>query len=498
MNGLQPIAVITQQGSTLRAIALAADDGRYEILWAKQARLSETDWARFAAECGVSAPAPREPDDRKLIAGFDSSSVVFTRLEVPPVKDEDLAAMVTLQAESRLPLPADKMQLAWRVCCQNAGNAVVTVGAARTETLAKFVDAVRPVRPSAILLNAEGAVRAWLQCFGGSPAPTVVISIEAWNTCVCLAEDGRLSNAVSLDIGAEDFIQAEDAGRKAELTERFMQDTARVLDLFASPGTRGAQVHVLSDESPAITQIVSALVAANINAVAAPIRTAGAELKTSLTADQLYTYRTAIGLALLALDEQRQTLNLFDRLYTSARKEDKPLGLLSLKKAAAVAAAALILLIVVSYAMDIVTLRAIEKSFNAQSGEITFSQIEKRRQLVTEVARQRQQTDVLKLFTRVNSVDAAGVLLNSIEYKRDKPVKIVGETPQADQLYKFQEELIKVQGVSNVTIQSAPEDARTKKLRFTMTFDYKSTGRNEPVQQTKPQPQSPTEQKEKQ
>jgi len=498
MNGQQPTAVITQQGSTLRAVALSADAGRCEILSAKQARLSETNWAQFAAECGIPAPLPRESTDRKLIAGFDSSSVVFSRLEVPAVKDEDLAAMVKLQAESRLPLPADKMQLAWRVCRESAGKAVVTVAAGRTERLAKFIDAVRPAQPSAILLNAEGTVRAWLQCFGGSRSPAVVISVEAWNTSVCLAEDGRLSNAVSLDIGAEDFIQAEDTGQKAELTERFIQDTTRVLDLFASATARDIPVHVLSDETSTIAEIVYALSAANINAVAASARTAGIGLKTSLTADQLYTYRTAIGLGLLALDEQQHTLHLFDRLYTPAGSEQKALGLLSLKKAAAIAAAALLLLVFVSYAMDIVSLRAIEKSINAQSGDITFAQLKKRRQLVTEVARQRQQTDVLKLLTRVNSVEAAGVLLNSIEYKRDKPVKIIGEAPGTDLLYKFQEALIKVQGVSSVTIQSAPQDAKTKKLRFTMTFDYKSAGRAEPLQQKKPEPPGTQSQKEQQ
>jgi hypothetical protein len=114
----------------------------------------------------------------------------------------------------------------------------------------------------------------------------------------------------------------------------------------------------------------------------------------------------------------------------------------------------------------------------------------KRRELVTAVARQRQQTDILKLLTRINSVQADGVLLNSIDYKKDKPITIVGDAPGNDQLYKFQKALSELQGVSNVVQQSAAEDARTKKLKFTIKFDYKSMGRAEPKQDAKSQPQS--------
>jgi hypothetical protein len=53
-------------------------------------------------------------------------------------------------------------------------------------------------------------------------------------------------------------------------------------------------------------------------------------------------------------------------------------------------------------------------------------------------------------------------------------VTIRGQAPGNDQLYKFQENLLTKKGVKEVKILSANPDSKTKKIKFTMTFHYKT------------------------
>jgi len=103
----------------------------------------------------------------------------------------------------------------------------------------------------------------------------------------------------------------------------------------------------------------------------------------------------------------------------------------------------------------------------------------RRQGLIKTVARQRQKTDLLELLNRINSVEGNGIMLDSLEFKQGKPVTVSGQAPGAEQLYKFQESLLSKKGIRNVRIQSAPQDTKSKKLRFTMSFDYKSSPKGE-------------------
>jgi hypothetical protein len=67
----------------------------------------------------------------------------------------------------------------------------------------------------------------------------------------------------------------------------------------------------------------------------------------------------------------------------------------------------------------------------------------------------------------------AGITLDKLDFKMGRPVSITAQTRSAEEMYKFQESLLAIKGISEVKIQNPNRDNKTKKLKFTMTFHYR-------------------------
>ena len=473
---------IAQDESQLKAVELGKQGGAFEVLWTKSSEAGRTDRRLFAAECGLSVkPTGQAKTDgaKIVVVGFDSAGVAFYRIGVPTAKEEEIAAMVRLQAEARLPLPAEQIELAWRAGRGQDGQMAVTVAAARREYLQGFVEDVRGFGPTKILLDCEGIVKAWRTFFSGNERSAVVVSIGSRNTQVCLAEHGRLINAVSLDTGMKDFsaVQEDSIGgqglaEQTETTERFAQDMRSVLELFGYAEPAELPVFVLSDGNGVIESIVSCLESAGLNVAAALPEIKKLRAQMELGAEDIYEYRVPIGLALMALEAHAEELNIFERLYNPAGERKKKHWLYSPKAACAIAAAMLAALVIVSYAVDVAGRDAIKKRLRASASEINVNQLMQRQKLIKTVARERP--DLLQLLNEINTQDSGGIMLDSFDFKKGRPVTISGQAPGTDQLYKFQATLLSKKGITRVIIQDTAKDAKGGKLKFTIIFHYKS------------------------
>jgi len=426
------------------------------------------------------------------VVGFGSAGVAFYHLDLPEAKEEEMAAMVRLQAETLLPLPAEQMELTWRTRRVQDGKVAITIAAARREHLQRFVENVRSLEPTEILLDCEAIVRAWKELFYGDEKDTLIVSLSARSTQVCLAEDGRLSNAVVLDMGTEDFLpgygealrQDEetandllDSAHKAEpeqteTTERFIQDIKSALESFGHTESAELPVFVLSDGSRAIEGIVSCLKSAGLNARAALPEIEKIKVQRQFKAKQLYEYRVPIGLALMALQTPVEGLNLFENLYRPAGKEQKSTTLYSPKIAGTIAAAMLVLFVIVSYAVDIVSPNAIQKRLTTADSSANIDLLMQRQKLIKAVALERP--NLLELLNQVTESGDSGIKLDSFHFKKGQLVSISGQAQNSDQLYKFQEALLSKNGIKEVKIQSTSTDSKSKKLKFTINFNYKN------------------------
>ena len=199
---------IAQEDSKLKAVQITKHGASFEILWAKSSKGSDVDWARFAGECGLSVLLSEQTKidrDNNIVIGFNSAAVAFYHIDLPEATEEETSAMIKIQAETLLPLPANQMELTWRTRNRRDGKLDTTIAAARKENLKRFVENVQALEPAELLLDCEGVVKVWKELFAGDSGDAVIISLAARSMQVCLAENGRLINSVVLYIGAEDF-----------------------------------------------------------------------------------------------------------------------------------------------------------------------------------------------------------------------------------------------------------------------------------------------------
>lgn len=487
---------IAQVDGKLKAVQITKQGEAFEVLWAKSSKGGDADWPRFASECGLSvgpAEQTKADDDKTVVVGFGSAGVAFYHLDLPKTKEEELAAMVRLQAETLLPLPVEKMEITWRTKPAPGGKVAITMVAARREYLQQFVENVRVFKPTEILLDCEAIIKVWKGLFYRKETPhlpvenryhtrkCVVVSLSARSTQVCLAEDGRLSNAVVLDMGTEDFLETAndllDSAHKAEpeqteTTERFVQDIRSALESFGHAELTKLPIFILSDGSKAIEGIASCLKSAGLDARAAlpEIEKIGAQRQ--FKAEQLYEYRVPIGLALMALQRPVEDLNLFENLYRPAGKEQKSPLLYSPKIAGTIAAAMLALFVIVSYAVDVFSPNAIQKHLTTADSSTNIDLLMQRQKLIKAVALERP--NLLELLNQVTESGDNGIKLGSFHFKKGQLVSISGQAQNPDQLYKFQEALLSKKGIKEVKIQSASTDSKSKKLKFTINFHYKN------------------------
>ena len=65
-------------------------------------------------------------------------------------------------------------------------------------------------------------------------------------------------------------------------------------------------------------------------------------------------------------------------------------------------------------------------------------------------------------------------MLHGIEFVRGKPVTIKGVAPGAEQVYKFEENLLAAKGIEKSdSPMSMKKEQKGDKFAFTMTFNYR-------------------------
>ncbi len=459
------VIAIAKSGGRLKSVELSKHGGVIEVTKTRSGEENVMKWQDFAVKCGLSieAHASEELAEQQLsVVGYDSAGTAFSRVTIPGVEDKEIDSMVQLQAESRLPLPADQMELAWRADKGREGQLAITIAAARRQQVQNFIDKVIGFKPVNIYLDCEGIVKAWKEFFSGSEQNTVLINADTRSTQICLVQKGQLINAVALDMGIEDFSEAEDE-EGSEHIERFVQDTRSVIDLFGIDKSEKLIVYVLSDGSETYANLVSSLEDAGLNAKITKPDTKKFGAKSKLDIKEIFEYRLQIGLALMLIDANGNELNLFKNLYKPFGEEKGKHWLYSPKIAGAIAAVTLILFLGVCYAID-VTKPGLIKKTEAKTGTKIETLI-KRQNIMTTVEAQR--IDLLKLINDLtlkqnnsenqNSRGRGGftgqgrIQLDSFDFKRGKKITITGTASNSETLYEFEVQLTKTPLIKDVS-----------------------------------------------
>ena len=188
--------------------------------------------------------------------------MAFYRISTPAVDEHETEAIVKMQAESLLPLPADQIEVAWRTSPSNNGNMDITIAAVRKEHLLKFAGSVRDFRPRSIFLSCEGTAKAWHSLFSDRERQALLVSLGAENTQVCLVLNGLVTRAGVLDMGMAALARSggdAGAGPPAGVMDRFAHDLQSILASFGWDPANPWPLFVLSDGGEVIHRIVDGL-----------------------------------------------------------------------------------------------------------------------------------------------------------------------------------------------------------------------------------------------
>jgi len=468
------VIAVAKEDARFKAVEVRRLDGYVELLWAKELPAEQQTWNSFAIECGVATNADsREKTARRhspAVVGLDSTGVAFYQISAPAVDDHEIAAIVKMQAESLLPLPPDQIEVAWRASHANNGNLDVTIAAARKEHLHKFAAAVKDFRPRTILLSCEGTAKAWQSLFSNRETQALVLSVGAENAQVCLVQNGLITRAGVLDMG---MAALSPASETAALMDRFLHELQIMLTSFGWDGTGPWPVVVLSDGGEAIARLVEQLNAAGVSARALVADGANLRLPAGFGAKETYEYRTPLGLALLALDRSSGALNLFDRVLQEQEAEKAASAWRSVALAGAAAAVMLIVLLLTVYFTDV----ASAKRWDAMARQPEFQASLQQQSLVKTVARNRP--DMLELLTLINAGQNEGVVLDAFQFKKGQAVSVTGQADNMEQMWKFQANLREHKELKDAEIVNNARDSKTKKIKFTIAFQYKEFSKKE-------------------
>ncbi len=469
------VVAISQDDANLRAAVLRKQNGSIEVVLTRSADASQVSWPSFAAELIEQAGGEHNVS---VVAGFNCSGVVFYRLDIPTVSDGELATIVKMQAEAKMPLSADQIEIAWRADKPLNGSIAVTVAAARKDSLRKFVENVRWFNPEKIVLDCQAVVQAWKKFFipDQTPGNGIVVSIGPRNTQACLVRGGKLANRAILDVGMNDFLDT-----RADIAGRFALDMKNALTMFGFEQPNEIPVYMLSDGGDTIQNVADALCSAGVNAVVLSPQTNKLTTPLTLNAGNIYEYRVPIAMAAMILDDDAAEFNIFNSIYQPAGTEKKKTWIQSLKVTAAAAALTAVALMAVFYTLDVAALNSMEKLLNTPISGTTPAMLIEKQRIIKAVIPQR--LEMLELLGEIIPQGSEGILLDNFEFRPGRPVMISGQAQSDEQLYKFHKNLQAQKSLAEVNIQSAKKDPKEGKINFTIAFHYKgfTKKKNQPL-----------------
>ena len=481
------VLAAARDDARFKAVEVRKHDKVTEVLWTKSLPADTKSWGDFATECGFAAsPDGHDRAHRRhaaSVVGLDPTGVAFYRIRTPAVAEEEMAAIVRMQAESLLPLPPEQIEVAWRTSPSTNGDVDITIAAARREYLHKFAGSVRRFRPREILLSCEGMARAWQNLFSDGERQALLVSIGAENTQVCLVRSGQVTHAAVLgtgvaDLGERGLHEAQMADPPSEIhnpqsAERFAQDLRAVLTSFGWDESSDWPMLVLSDGGETMERIVQSLNLAGLPAKASLPSVQSLKAPSGFGTQEIYDYRVPLGLALIGLEQPAETLNLFEGIAADEELQKTASAWRSVLLAGAVAFVALVALILTVYFTDV----ASAKRWNTLVATPEFEAARQHQALLKTVARHRP--DMLQLLADISAGENDGIVLDSLHFKKGQTATIAGRAGNMEQMWKYQTGLIDHKNIDNVEITNAARDSKTKKIKFTMVFEYRNFSRKE-------------------
>ena len=461
------VTAVARQARQVRSVELRHKGRSLELMHLEQA----DSWQALARQAKVLSESGQRlrVAHHEVVVGLEAVGVAFYRMTLPKVGPQETDAMVRMQAETRLPLSADQMGLDWKTVAVNDAERTAVVAAMRKNS--PGVNEAVSLEPDHIVTEADALVQMWRWGCAQTNPEAILMSCAEHHTVVCCVRDHQLIHASVLDLGLKDMVPADTvfeamSSLNSGPMDQFVQDLQGVMQSYqkALPGCEA--LTLLSDGSDIFKAIIQTVSQAGLEVHETMPSEAVFSGRMALSVADLYAWRVPIGLALCVLNQSPTHFELFkDQCGCLEKKQHSKMGPILSWLAAGAAVC------VMTGTLYVVDVRRHKKLTElTQTPEV--AQFQKERTYQKRVARQR--ANLLELIDVVTSKEYKGLTLDTFTYKRGQPVKIVGRADKAPLWYVFDEAMTNKKGVTQVKRDKTVQDKKTKKIKFGMSFHYKT------------------------
>ena len=143
------------------------------------------------------------------------------------------------------------------------------------------------------------------------------------------------------------------------------------------------------------------------------------------------------------------------------------------RKMIAITMALLVLALGTSYWKVKKDVKLLDKVMLASYEGLTVQQVLREQSYRETIAQTRP--DIMDLFERVQKCQGS-IILDTFEFEKGRPVKIIAAAPGYDAAYQFQKKLEEQNKniIKTVRLLDLRMDAKGQAVRFTVTFDYRN------------------------
>jgi hypothetical protein len=362
------------------------------------------------------------------------------------------------------------MGLDWKTIHCTDSERLVSVAAMRKNSPA--VRETSLLEPDHIVLEADALVQMWRWgCGVEATSNAILMSCGEHHTVLCCVLDHHLIHVSILDLGPADMVPTDTVFEAMSTLEsgpvdQFVQALQDAIQGYQKDCPDCHTLTFISDGSESLEPISQTLEKAGLDVHVVTPSEAAFCGRVPYTVADLYAWRVPIGLALCALNESPAHYELFKDLCGSQEKKQTSSVRPVLSWVAACAAICLMTW----------TLYAVDVKRHAKLTELTsapeVAQFQKERAYQKLVARQR--ANLLELIDVVTSKEHKGVVIDTFVYKRGQPLKIAGRADKSEPWYDYDKAMTNLNGVTQPRRDNPVPDEKTKKVKFGMSFHYKT------------------------
>jgi len=396
-----------------------------------------------------------------VLIGLDSAQIRFLEMTLPPAPTAHLPSLIRTQTESRLPLDGDRMQLAWRLSPATAGYDC-TVAVVRQDVLdASLKKYSLNGSLTAMVPDAAGFARLRNICFAPTPQTCLVLRRRA---------DGFILLRLEGDAPVRCGVIAVEPADMEQRPGLVIQEIMMEIEAIESKDDQPCPVYLWPGDDPFMRDVAARLAQSGRQVAALEADQAAMQRICSSDNSSLGGVEIdAAGLAILGLSS---TTPAFDFLLT--RRLVQPAEEAKKRKKKMVRMACMIVVlavlgVLVHYVSLTIQVRQLQRELAAEENGLVAQSL--LGELTYQEAVARARLDVLEMIEAVQD-SREGMLLDSLEFEKGKPVKLVATAGSYEQVYAFQKRLEEHEGVNQVRLVDPRLDDRTRQVRFTLQFHY--------------------------